>query len=334
MKAYRSGRIFRRAACAGLALLGSVAALADSGPQATAENAQRVEANVAAAPGGTTTGSFSAHRDRTRHGSTRGHIRPRTRQGLYFGWGPYWGATWGGYWTGYWDPYWYGPRPGYTVVYPRAGERYGALDTDISPERAEVWVDGRKVGVADEFDGFPSYLWLEEGTYDVVFYRPGFKTLARQYSIYPGLVIDVEDRLERGEAVHPLDLGPETHTRRDERLRREEERRRRLEQDDRGREAEGLGAPGRGEWLDVRGEPGRLRLRVSPADASIYLDGRFVGTGGDLERLRAGLLVDSGHHTLEIVRPGYQGERREVEVTQGEETELSVDLEGGPAERP
>ena len=70
----------------------------------------------------------------------------------------------------------------------------------------------------------PNYLWLDEGTYDVVFYYPGRKTLARQYTIYPGLVIDVEDRLEEGESVHPLDLGPKSHVNRDERLRRDRER--------------------------------------------------------------------------------------------------------------
>ncbi|MCM2270370.1 MAG: PEGA domain-containing protein, partial [Thermoanaerobaculia bacterium] len=204
---------------------------------------------------------------------------------------------------------------------------YGALDTDVSPERAEVWLDGRKIGVADDFDGFPNYLWLEKGTYDVVFYRPGFQTIARQYSIYPGLVIDVEDRMEAGEAVHPLDLESKSRVRRDERLRRDRERREsaagtapQWAPEER---REGAGEP----WLDARAEPGRLRLEVAPGDASVYLDGRFVGTGDDLARLRAGLLVDSGRHTLEIVRPGYGSVEREVEVESGEEAELRLELQ-------
>lgn len=260
------------------------------------------------------------------HGTPAG-TRPRTwsrhssRSGFYLGWGPYWGATWSGYWGGYWSPYWYGPGIGYAAVYPRGGERYGALDTDVSPERAEVWIDGRKVGRADDFDGFPTYLWLDKGTYDIVFYLPGYKTIARQYSIYPGLVIDVEDRMEAGEAVHPLDLETKTHERRDERLRRDRER---IES----AAPEWSEAPGaEPEWLDARREPGRLRVTVTPDDASVYLDGRFVGTGADLGRLRAGLLVDGGAHTLEIVRPGFLSERREVEVEGGEETPLRIVLE-------
>jgi hypothetical protein len=302
------------------ALLGVVPALAGD-VDAAARPAERVDWVSASGSGGVVS---AAHRDARR--SSRVHRRPHaTRHGIYLGWGPYWGATWGGYWSGYWDPYWYGPRFGYTTVYPRAGETYGALDTDLSPERAEVWIDGRKIGVADDFDGFPSYLWLERGTYDVVFYLPGFKTIARQYSIYPGLVIDVEDRMERGEAVHPLDLVPASHERRDERLRRDRERRAEAES---GAWREERVADERGEpWLDARSEPGKLRVAVAPGDASVYLDGRFVGTGDDLARLRAGMLVDTGRHTLEIVRPGYRSVQREVEVARGEEAVLRIELE-------
>lgn len=251
------------------------------------------------------------------------HIRPSIALHWSHPWGYY---GWGGY------PYagWYGPyRGGYPVVYPNDSYRFGALDLDVSPERAEVWVDGRKVGVADDFDGFPEYLLLEKGTYDVVFYLPGYKTLARQYSIYPGLVIDVEDRLEAGEAVHPTALGPSSHDRRDERLRRDAERRRELGLDD----SEAIGEPSRraselpGEGsLDARGEPGRLRLSVAPEDASVYLDGRFLGTGRELAALRSGLIVDAGEHVLQVVRPGREEQARTFEVEAGREIELRVEL--------
>jgi hypothetical protein len=278
---------------------------------------------VAAASGEPTSTTVTAgHRSR---GRTRVYVRPRLSTSWHIGWGPYWGPYWGPSWGGYG----YGPGLGYTRVYPRPGAVYGALDTDVSPERAEVWVDGQKVGVADNFDGFPDYLWLERGTYDVVFYLPGYKTIARQYSIYPGLVIDVGDRMERGESVHPLDLGPASHERRDARLERDRELRERAEAGERAWDREAAGRAAGDEYLDARAEPGRLRLRVEPADASVYLDGRFLGTGGDLERLRAGLLVDSGPHRLEVVRPGYRSEERTVEVDAGEETVIAVALSVG-----
>jgi hypothetical protein len=327
MRTHLSGRFGTAAVALATALLAAGPVPADEGgpSETTARETAVASAN---ATGDGVSAAVSAHRTYGSRPPSHARSWPRsTRHGVYLGWSPYWGASWGGYWGSYWDPYWYGPRLGYTVVYPRAGEAYGALDTDVSPERAEIWVDGRKVGRADDFDGFPSYLWLAKGTYDVAIYLPGYKTIARQYSIYPGLVIDVEDRMEPGDAVHPLDLGPTSHERRDERLRRDRERRESAPPSRWEGEAE---AQAEGEWLDARSEPGRLRVEVAPDDASIYLDGRFVGTGADLGRLRAGLLVDSGTHTLEIVRPGYASERRQVEVAQGDETALRVVLEPAP----
>lgn len=273
---------------------------------ASAEPATASRVSSTAGGEGAVVAATASHRTRGHH---RTYRRPRAYYGWSIGWGPYWGSYGGGYW--------YGPRWGYPVVDPRIGGPYGALDTDVSPERAEVWVDGRRVGVADEFDGFPDYLWLEKGTYDVVIYLPGFKTIARQYTIYPGLVIDVEDRMERGESIHPEELPTTSHERRDERLRRDREVRERLE---RSRQRAG------DEWLDAREEPGNLLVRVLPADASVYLDGRFVGTGEDLARLRAGLLVDSGTHQLEIVRPGFESMARQVEIAAGDDLTVEIEL--------
>lgn len=257
--------------------------------------------------------------------------RHHPRTSLHITWGPGWG---------WWGPAWYGPAWGYPRVYPNPGYgNFGALDTDVSPERAEVWVDGKRVGLADDFDGYPNFLWLEKGTYDVVFYLEGHRTLARQYSIYPGLVIDVEDRLEKGESIHPLDLGPRSTERRDKRIRAEEEQRLRVERE-REEQGERYGADRPRAWdegaaesveegatLDARSEPGRLRLRIVPDDASIYLDGRFLGTASELSRLRAGLIVDPGVHKLEVVRPGRQAEERTIEIESGRELEVDVELE-------
>ena len=75
-----------------------------------------------------------------------------------------------------------------------------------------------------------------------------------------------------------------------------------------------------------RGSPVRLRLQVTPTDASVYLDGRFVGTGGELARLRSGLIVDAGVHHLEVVRPDYGAEQTTVELQEGEEVTIRVEL--------
>jgi hypothetical protein len=269
--------------------------------------------------------------------------------GRHYFYDPYWswGLTWYGWWgdpwyNGYYNgPGGYGPGPwrGYTRGYPndRYGD-YGALDLDLKPGKTEIYLDGQYVGTADDFDGFPSFLWLPKGTYDLVFYRDGFQTIARQYSIYPGLVVDVEDRLQPGESIRPEDLVSTSTEHRDDRLRRDREReaearaRERYDRDryDRDRYDDRRDDDGRGEDdRDYRAaaSSGRLRLHVVPGDASVYLDGRFVGTGEELAGLHAGLIVDPGDHVLQIVRPGRESAERRFAAAPGEEVALDIDLD-------
>lgn len=284
-----------------------------------------------------------------------------------YGYGAWWMPYgWGWFWLGDnyypYDPYYYGDP------YSRGGRRsygdrdeVGALDLDVSPGRTQVFLDGQYLGTVDQFDGFPTYLWLDRGTYDVVLYLDGYKTIARQITIYPGNVINVDDRLERGESVRPEDIASKSHDRRDERIRFERERRERI---DRGEDREDRRGDDRDEsWRDRvnrrqedrrdRGErtegerieieiqddrqddrdddeeQGRLRLDVEPDDASVYLDGKFIGTGRDLASARRGVLVEPGSHNVAVVRPGRRSVEREFEVEPGEEVELEIELESG-----
>lgn len=301
----------------------------------------------------------SSHRQRPRTGSRDDW---RGGDGGWYGHGGYYGGYHGGYYSPYhryyWGPYlgwgWWGWWPGdgyygyWGYNYPRYyGDRYdrygrttaGALDVDVSPGKTEVWIDGRYVGTADDFDGFPQYLWLDKGVYDLALYRDGYRTIARQITIYAGTVISIDDRMQRGESVKPQDLVTKTHERRDERIRSEEERREeiaRRESDnmedwrDRARrrmeERGGRYEQRNDEDADADGA-GRLRVEILPSDASVYLDGRFVGTGVDLERLRQGLRVEPGEHRISVVRPGHKGEEQEFTVSPGQEVELEIELE-------
>ncbi len=270
-------------------------------------------------------------------GSPRGSSSPRRLErspNYYRGRYPsrhHYGYRGHSYYYGGYPGYYYYPSYGFFGYYPfsfsyfgwgggpayyRSSEgEWGALDLDVRPEKARIYVDGQRIGVADNFDGFPSYLWLEEGTYDIVIYKEGYETIARQYTIYPGVVIDVEDRMVPGESVLPEDLMAKSTARREERLRQDRERVARVRLDR------------RDDVLDARGEPGRLALAVEPSDASIYLDGRFLGTADELGRLHSGLIIDSGEHSLHIVRPGYEGKEVEFEVESGGQVDLSVELD-------
>ena len=77
---------------------------------------------------------------------------------------------------------------------------------------------------------------------------------------------------------------------------------------------------------DARSEPARLTLDVRPEEASIYLNGRFLGSGREISNLRAPLIIDNGDHVLQVVHPDYRTEKREFSVSQGETLDLEIEL--------
>jgi hypothetical protein len=67
---------------------------------------------------------------------------------------------------------------------------------------------------------------------------------------------------------------------------------------------------------------GRIRLEVRPDDATVYVDDEFWGSAAD-SRL---LTLRAGRHTIELVRPGFGVERRDVEVVPGTTSDVLVEL--------
>ena len=311
-------------------------------------------------PGG---GSHGGH-----DGDHGGHEGWHGGHGGWHGGGGYYYPGWGwGFFPSFswWydDPYYYPYYRDYGYGYGGYGgygyDRYdrgnmGALDLDVSPGRTHVFVNGEDLGIVDRYDGWPGYLWLPRGTYDIAFYLDGYKTISRQVTVYPGTVMDFDDRMEQGPSVRPEDLATKTHERRDERLRYDRERREQLDQQgyrgdddqdwrdrvrhDRDRDRsmdrnDDQGSQDRpmhhGRSMDRDGQQGYLRLDVEPSDASVYLDGRFVGTGNDLSQMRGGLPVAPGSHRLAVVRPGHKAEETQFDVKAGQDVKLSLQLEGG-----
>lgn len=267
-------------------------------------------------------GGYRGDRGRGRGwGHGHGHWGGGYRSGRYYGWGGYYGG-WGGWW-----PWWY-PTYGGTTVIMEPGYRYGggggtgALDLDVSPENAQIFVDGEFVGRADDYDGFPTFLWLASGTYDVGIFHEGYETIVRQYTIRPGAMIDVEDHMRPGNAIPPDELmTPKSTQVRDARIQRNVEQ---------SAEVDRAEAAAQDYDDEDRGgsdqQVGRLLLALWPPDAAIYLDGHFLGTAEEIGRLSAGLVVEPGEHQLEVVRPGYGTIRRTVDVSAGDKTEVKFEL--------
>jgi hypothetical protein len=130
----------------------------------------------------------------------RGHHRGGSRRVIVVR--PSWGWGFGPYW---YDPYFYGY--GYGPYYRGYGGRYGygyrpsgnwaVVDTDVSPEGARVYLDGKYIGTADDFDGYPDYLYLRRGSYRLEFRLEGFQPRTIEVDARPGVKIDVGDKLAR-----------------------------------------------------------------------------------------------------------------------------------------
>lgn len=73
---------------------------------------------------------------------------------------------------------------------------------------------------------------------------------------------------------------------------------------------------------------GLLVLRVTPAEARVTLDDRYIGSGGQLTGRV--LKLDSGVRRLEVTAEGRYGARREAVVAPGGRVELQIDLPAVP----
>lgn len=259
------------------------------------------------------------------------YYRPYYRPYYYsYGYGyPYFGHY------GYYGPYggW-----GYAAAYGGYADWMpdsGALDLNIKPKRAEVWVDREFLGTVDSYDGFPRYLWLQSGDHYLVVYLEGYETFARKVSLHVGEVMPIRSELREGVATTPDELFatlmPEQEPEQETREEQAEETRPEPPSEDDWRPSR---PPAREQEsdssrvnVDQRSEPGRLRLVVMPSDAVVYLDGRLLGSGEDLARLHSELLVDAGAHRLEAARPGYRTWQREITLGEGEELTVRAELE-------
>ncbi len=169
--------------------------------------------------------------------------------GGFWGFDPFWGFGWGPYFGPYYAPY-YGPYgasrvdPGVAMM---AG--YGALDLNVKPGAAGVWVDGKYYAEARDLDGDPSYLWLPNGAHHLVIYKGGYRRFEEDVDVRPG-VRELRVRLEKGESEPP------------------------------GQRADAASGH------ELRGGGGALHLRVQPRDATVYVDGEFRGTVPQADRLQ------------------------------------------------
>ena len=263
------------------------------------------------------------------------HYRPYYGYGAYWGWGPAWG------WWG--SPYWWGPSV--VAVYdqrPSGPPRHAVVKTDVTPEEAEVYLDGQYIGRADDFDGFPDVLYLGPGAYRLEFRHPLHEPLLKEIDARAGAVIRIDKKMSLAPGKGKLDafdppdrgtpLGRVFHKTATGTLEKgdpveappppEPAEVERIPEDAPRESAEG-GTPPPTETV----KKARIRFDVSPRDAAVYLDDRYLGAADELLAIRRGLVVSPGKHTVTVVRPGYTPQTVTVDVGPGESDEVEVELE-------
>ena len=220
--------------------------------------------------------------------------------GSGYGW---WGAGWYGGWWGWPNDYrflpygpGYGPYPETYIAAVDAPTPSGPanVETGVTPSKAEVVLDGDTVGFASDYNGRWDQLSVAPGPHTIAFQQKGYRTLIVTFVARPGASYVFNDVLVSGEGEERRVL-PEA--------------------------VEPPQAP-RPNAAPVA--VGRLRVRAEPTDAAVYLDGEYIGLGGELSRIHAALAVATGSHHLEAVRPGYVSAARTVEV--GDTDVVIVDL--------
>lgn len=101
----------------------------------------------------------------------------------------------------YYDPYRWHPGAGYVDPYRRFGSHstfdIGELRLDVSPRRAQVYVDGYFAGTVDDFDGAFQAIKLAPGAYRIDVVAHGYEPLTFDVRIGPGQKIRYRGDLYR-----------------------------------------------------------------------------------------------------------------------------------------
>lgn len=284
-----------------------------------------------------------------------GHFRPffgHSGFGFFpwFAWsGWWWGGPWWGWGWGWWPTVTVGMDYDYPQgIAPRGA--WGMVKTDIQPSEAELWLDGTYVGTADDFDGYPDYLYLKPGSYKLEFRLANYQPLSADVSIASGESITLDRKLVIEEGKNALDFFPpeskgtplgryfgpggkavsgrvaiddDAPVGIDDQRDRMPRRRSPGAIDDQGDRMPRQ----RSQGAAVSRDRARVRFSITPEDAAIYVDDRYVGVGEELNSSPRGIIVDAGKRTVTVSRPGFKTKTVEVESKVGQPVDVVVDLE-------
>ncbi len=287
----------------------------------------------------------------------------------YYGRGyyPYWGWGWGGGWG--WGLGWGWGYPGWGYAgWGYGGWGYGGwgapggtvtvltgdwaiVATDVSPETTRVFLDGRFIGMVEDFNG-PDYLYLNKGDYQLEFRLDGFETKTVNLSARPGGQMKISEKLKKvpGASQYGSYDNPEPEGGVQRYWSKEKDA---SVHSVNVQAAPSQAQPWRGNSAPTEGaqaesgsevamdpapqapaaaSPGaksraRILFHVMPGDAAVYLNDHFIGTGEELSTLTRGFQVPPGQHSLTVSRPGMVTREETVVVGPGKSETVEISLQ-------
>ena len=235
---------------------------------------------------------------------------------------PWYSGYYGFYGPAYYQYPIYGPGRGYY-------DRSGSVRLQVSPQQAEVFVDGYFAGTVDDFDGVFQRLNIEPGDHEIQIYLAGYRPFSQRFYLQPGKSFNVRHTMQPlgpGEAAPARpdpapQAGPGPY----------------FGDPAAGARGARAGRGGRGEAAGPRGGaagPGRqngsaegfgsLSLRVQPADAEVLIDGEpWQGSQGAEPLV---VQLGAGTHHVEIRKDGYRTYLTDIPLGNGQVRTLNVSL--------
>lgn len=245
---------------------------------------------------------------------------------------PPWYGPWGG---GWWGPYGY-PYP-YPYPYPYRGYYYddsADIRIQATPRETEVYVDGARAGIVDDYDGLFQRLHVTPGDHEITLYLAGFRTWSERRYFSPRSnhkILHTMLQLAPGQPDEPRPVPPPPPQMRDDRR----------DPGDR-RDPRDMPPPNRPEPRDPpppdraeprnppppdRAEPrntGTLSVGIEPADAEITLDGQKQTLPSNAQRLI--LQLPEGVHRLVIKKSGFDTFETDLQIRRGRTLSFNVTL--------
>jgi hypothetical protein len=172
-------------------------------------------------------------------------------------------------------------------VPPRMPRDYGYVELNVLPSDAYVYVDDEYRGIARNFSCSPDCLYLIRGKYSITLKKEGYKTERFIVHVVPGRLMELDAN---------LDLAV-------------------------------VGRGGKESIHDLKLEKtGYLELNIEPQDASVYIDGGFFGVASQFSESQGPIVLESGTHKIEIVKPGFEAFSTDIEISKEKKEKLSIKM--------